>query len=107
MKVKCSYADKYKAIIKPTCGCIVCEARWKAKELVEKFYNLMFIQANYDEFDEALWSMSKRQALIACDEQINSLDNIEVDFSTDISTKGYLSTRSNYLQEVKKEIEKL
>lgn len=32
VKYKCSYADKYKAIRKPTCGCKVCEDKWNAKD---------------------------------------------------------------------------
>ena len=29
MKERCSYADKYKAIRKPTCGCKVCNKKWQ------------------------------------------------------------------------------
>lgn len=29
---KCSYADKYKAIRKPTCGCKSCEQKWWQKQ---------------------------------------------------------------------------
>ena len=32
MKAKCSYADKYKAMRKPTCGCLECERKWKEKQ---------------------------------------------------------------------------
>lgn len=28
---KCSYADKYKAQRKPTCGCDVCRIKWESK----------------------------------------------------------------------------
>lgn len=28
---KCSYADKYKAIRPPRCGCKVCEKKWNDK----------------------------------------------------------------------------
>jgi hypothetical protein len=28
---KCSYADKYKAMRAPTCGCITCEKKWAEK----------------------------------------------------------------------------
>jgi hypothetical protein len=31
MKEKCSYADKYKAIRKPTCGCNTCNIKWNLK----------------------------------------------------------------------------
>lgn len=30
---KCRYADKYKAIYAPRCGCKVCEEKWKNKNV--------------------------------------------------------------------------
>lgn len=30
-KEKCSYADKYKAIRKPTCGCRACNEKWNER----------------------------------------------------------------------------
>lgn len=32
-RVKCGYADKYKALMKPKCGCEVCELKWKVRNL--------------------------------------------------------------------------
>lgn len=29
---KCSYADKYQAKRKPTCGCQTCEEKWKKRK---------------------------------------------------------------------------
>lgn len=29
---KCSYADRYQAKRKPTCGCTVCNVKWEAAE---------------------------------------------------------------------------
>lgn len=33
-KEKCGYADKYKAVRKPTCGCRVCNDKWDNKKAV-------------------------------------------------------------------------
>ena len=30
---KCSYADRYKAVRPPKCGCFVCETKWEIAEL--------------------------------------------------------------------------
>ena len=32
MKDKCSYADKYKAMKPPTCGCKLCNEKWNRKQ---------------------------------------------------------------------------
>jgi len=32
MKTKCGYADKYKAIRAPKCGCKACQDKWDAKK---------------------------------------------------------------------------
>lgn len=77
------------------------DSKQKAKELVEMYYNLMFVQANYDEFDKALWDMSKRQALIAVDEIIEA-HKITVRFKS-----MYEADFLDYWQEVKEEINKL
>jgi hypothetical protein len=30
---KCTYADKYKSIVMPTCGCRMCWDRWREQQL--------------------------------------------------------------------------
>lgn len=30
---KCTYADKYKGIVMPTCGCRMCWDRWREQQL--------------------------------------------------------------------------
>ena len=39
-RIKCSYADKYKAIKKPTCGCEVCMLKWEIAELKRAILNI-------------------------------------------------------------------
>ena len=43
MKTKCDYADKYKGIRKPTCGCEVCELKWELAEKTRKVEDLQRI----------------------------------------------------------------
>ena len=37
---KCKNADRYKAIRKPSCGCFVCETKWRIAELERKYVSL-------------------------------------------------------------------
>jgi hypothetical protein len=49
MMDKCSYADKYKAERKPTCGCFVCETKWTISQLIKEVDSLKKqVEANKD-----------------------------------------------------------
>jgi hypothetical protein len=39
MKDKCSYADKYKAIYPPRCGCKTCKDKWDNRPIKGKYDN--------------------------------------------------------------------
>ena len=34
-KMRCDYADKYQAKREPTCGCAICDVKWKAALLLD------------------------------------------------------------------------
>lgn len=36
-RIKCTYADRYKAIKAPTCGCKTCEDKWAMRPTEEMY----------------------------------------------------------------------
>ena len=40
-KMRCDYADKYQAKREPTCGCAICDVKWKAAVLLDSLIGLV------------------------------------------------------------------
>ena len=38
---RCDYADKYQAKREPTCGCAICDVKWKAAVLLDSLIGLV------------------------------------------------------------------
>lgn len=46
MKKKCSYANHYKAIKAPKCGCNICNIKWKEKKKWQSMIRVVVVRVD-------------------------------------------------------------